>query len=126
MVIIGLDHVQLAIPEGGEDAARAFFVGLLGMREVPKPSNLSPQGCWFESGGLKLHIGVDPHFSPARKAHPALLVDNLARLRAALKAAGIVIRDEAPIEGSERFFTCDPFGNRLEFIERSHATAAKS
>lgn len=118
MAIVGLDHVQLAIPAGGEDRARAFYAGLLGMTEVPKPANLSPAGCWFTGGAVNLHIGVDPAFRPAIKAHPALLVDDLADLRARLMAAGCVIRDDKPVAGYARFFTEDPFGNRIELMER--------
>ncbi len=118
MAIVGLDHVQLAIPAGGEDEARRFFVGLLGMREVPKPANLSPSGCWFEGGGANLHIGVDPDFRPARKAHPAFLVDDLSGLRTKLEEAGIETRDDKPVEEYERFFTSDPFGNRIELMQK--------
>ena len=117
-MIIGLDHVQLAIPAGGEDEAREFFVGLLGMNEVAKPANLAPEGCWFESGSLFLHIGVDPEFRPATKAHPALLVDDLEGLRARLCAAGVAIRDASAIKGYARLFVSDPFGNRIELMER--------
>ncbi len=119
MAIISLDHVQLAIPEGSEDRARTFYAGVLGMREVPKPDTLSKSGCWFESGTLNLHIGVDPDFIPARKAHPAMLVDNLAALREQLKVAGYETRDDKPVEGYARFFTFDPFGNRLELMQRT-------
>ena len=70
--LLANDHVQLAIPEGGEDSARAFFVDLIGMREVAKPDTLSPQGCWFAAGEVALHLGVDPDFTPATKAHPAI------------------------------------------------------
>ena len=118
MGVIGLDHVQLAIPPGGEPLARDFFAGLLGMVEVPKPANLSPAGCWFTGGGAALHIGIDPDFRPARKAHPALLVDDLAALRARLAGSGCVIRDDTPVKGYARFFTEDPFGNRIELMER--------
>lgn len=118
MAIIGLDHVQIAIPAGGEDAARAFYGGLLGMTEVPKPTTLSPSGCWFASGAVNLHIGVDPDFAPARKAHPAFLVDDLARLRARLEAAGYETRDDRPLESHARFFVSDPFGNRVELMQR--------
>ncbi len=118
MGVIGLDHVQIAIPAGGEDEARAFFVGLLGMREVPKPDTLSPSGCWFEGGGANLHIGVDPSFRPATKAHPAFLVDDLEDLRERLDAQGIATKDDKPVEGYARFFTQDPFGNRIELMQR--------
>ncbi|HSJ77330.1 MAG TPA: VOC family protein [Erythrobacter sp.] len=118
MAIIGLDHVQIAIPAGGEDQARAFYAGLLGMTEVPKPANQSASGCWFIGGAASLHIGVDPDFRPATKAHPALLVDDLAGLRALLAKASCVIREDKPVEGYARFFTEDPFGNRIELMER--------
>ena len=118
MGVIGLDHIQLAIPAGGEGDARAFFVGLLEMREVAKPANLAPEGCWFEGGSLRLHIGVDPDFRPATKAHPALLVDDLASLRARLDRAGVTIRDGDPIEGNARLFVSDPCGNRIELMQR--------
>ncbi|WP_271438258.1 VOC family protein [Pontixanthobacter luteolus] len=118
MGVVGLDHVQIAIPAGGEDAAREFFAGLLGMAEVPKPSNLSSSGCWFGSGSVAIHVGVDPDFTPAGKAHPALLVDDLAELRQRLDEAGFETRDDKPVEGYARFFTCDPFGNRIELMQR--------
>lgn len=118
MAIIGLDHVQIAIPAGGEDKARAFYGDLLGMHEVPKPANLSPSGCWFERGGVDLHVGVDPEFLPARKAHPALLVDDLAALRRRLEQAGVPTKDDKPVEGYDRFFAEDPFGNRIEFMQK--------
>jgi catechol 2,3-dioxygenase-like lactoylglutathione lyase family enzyme len=118
VAVIGLDHVQLAIPAGGEDRARLFFVGLLGMVEVPKPASLFSAGCWFTGGHVALHVGVDPDFRPAKKAHPALLVDDLAALRQRLAAAGCVVRDDTQVEGYARFFTEDPFGNRIELMER--------
>ena len=118
MAVIGLDHVQLAIPVGGEDASRTFFVDLLGMKEVPKPANLSPSGCWFEGGSISLHIGVDPDFRPARKAHPAFLVRDVEQLRQNLAEAGYPIRDDKPVDGYSRFFTEDPFGNRIEIMQR--------
>ncbi|AWW75637.1 glyoxalase [Erythrobacter sp. KY5] len=119
MGVIGLDHVQIAIPEGGEDEARLFFVGLLGMQEVPKPSNLSPQGCWFDGGTVSLHIGVDPDFRPASKAHPAFLVDDLDTLESKLRDAGYETRQDKPVKGYRRFFTTDPFGNRIEIMKRT-------
>ncbi|GAA4042799.1 VOC family protein [Parerythrobacter jejuensis] len=118
MAVLGLDHVQLSVPKGGEDEARAFFVGVLGMQEVAKPANLSPKGCWFESGSLNLHIGIDPDFRPATKAHPALLVDDLADLRKRLNDAGYATNDDMPVEGYDRFFTSDPFGNRIELMQK--------
>ncbi|MBV7266228.1 VOC family protein [Erythrobacter ani] len=118
MAIVGLDHIQIAIPEGGEGKARAFYGDMLGMHEAPKPDNLAPSGCWFERGSVSLHIGIDPDFMPARKAHPALLVDDLGALRDRLEAAGYEIDDGKPINGYSRCFSFDPFGNRIEFMER--------
>lgn len=118
MAVTGLNHLQIAIPEGGEDKARAFFVGLLGMEEVPKPATLSASGCWFASGPVSLHCGVDADFRPATKAHPALLVDDLAGLRERMEEAGHPTADDKPLAGYERFFTHDPFGNRIEIMQR--------
>jgi catechol 2,3-dioxygenase-like lactoylglutathione lyase family enzyme len=116
-VITGFDHVQIAIPAGREASARAFYGGLLGMRELPKPPVLAARGgCWFGAGAAVLHLGVEPSFAPARKAHPALLVDDLDRLAAALTAAGHeCIPADGEIPGIRRFHTSDPFGNRIEF-----------
>jgi catechol 2,3-dioxygenase-like lactoylglutathione lyase family enzyme len=111
-----LDHVQLAIPAGGEDDARAFYAGLLGFTEVPKPEHLAGRGgCWFTAGEAHLHLGVDPDFRPARKAHPALLVRGLAPLAERLRAAGIAVVDGDP----DQIYADDPFGNRVELLERS-------
>lgn len=118
MAVVGLEHIQLAIPEGGEEKARKFFSDLLGMKEVPKPSNLSPSGCWFKSGSLNLHVGVDPNFRPASKAHPALLVDDLEYIERQLVAAGYPIATDQPVAGYLRFFTYDPFGNRIEMMQK--------
>lgn len=97
---------------------RGFCCGLLGMTEVQKPDNLSPSGLWLQSGTAHLHIGVDPEFTPARKAHPAFLVSDLAALRKRLEKAGYECRDDKPVEGYTRFFTADPFGNRIELMQR--------
>lgn len=118
MAVLGLDHVQLAIPAGGEERARAFWVDVLGLIELAKPLQLSQAGCWLKGGALNLHLGVDPDFRPATKAHPALLVEDLAVIRAKLKAAGYETRDDKPVDGYERFFADDPFGNRVEFMQR--------
>lgn len=118
MAVIGLDHVQIAIPAKGEAKAREFFIKLLGMKEIPKPANLSPAGLWLSGGGANLHIGVDPDFVPARTAHPAFLVDDLAALRERLDKAGYETRDDTPVYGYDRCFTFDPFGNRIELMQR--------
>jgi catechol 2,3-dioxygenase-like lactoylglutathione lyase family enzyme len=116
-VISGYDHVQVAIPRGGEPAARRFYGSLLGMVESPKPAALAVRGgCWFASGSAVLHLGVEEPFAPARKAHPAFLVDDLTTLRVALETAGHECVDSSgEIPGVQRFHSYDPFGNRLEF-----------
>ena len=116
--VVGLDHVQLAMPPGREEEARAFYHGLLGIPEVQKPSNLAARGgCWFESGTLKVHLGVEHHFQPARKAHPAFRVADLAKLAATLRAAGYAVKADEPLAGYSRLYVDDPFGNRIELIE---------
>ena len=115
-MIIGYDHIQVAIPAGGEPVARAFYGTLLGMDELAKPAVLAVRGgCWFTSGAAVLHLGVEADFSPAAKAHPAFLVADLDELAALLAANGYPIRPSDEIPGIRRFNTTDPFGNRLEF-----------
>jgi len=114
-----IHHVQLACPRGTEDVLRSFYSGLLGLASKPKPAALAARGgCWFEGGGIELHLGVEDEFRPARKAHPGLLWDGLDDLAARLAAAGhdvVWANDELP--GFRRFHTHDPHGNRLEFLE---------
>jgi len=116
--VVGLDHVLLSIPAGGEDAVRAFYGGLLGLTEVPKPAPLAPAGgCWFVGPGVALHFGVETPFMPARKAHVALHVDDLAGLRSALDTAGVTTFEDDRDIGVRRFYAYDPFGNRLELVD---------
>jgi catechol 2,3-dioxygenase-like lactoylglutathione lyase family enzyme len=116
--ITRIDHVQLAMPAGGEALARAFYADILGIQEVPKPVNpASRGGCWFERGDLKIHLGVEADFRPARKAHLALLVADLLELEAKLKASGFILKDDEPLEGYRRVYVDDPFGNRVELME---------
>ncbi len=118
MRVVRLDHVQLAMPAGGEDRARAFFAEALGIPEVPKPAALARRGgCWFERGELKVHLGVETDFRPARKAHPALQVDDLHRLVEKLRGLGYAVKDDDPLEGFHRVYVDDPFGNRIELLE---------
>ncbi len=118
MAIRFLQHVQLAMPAGEEDQARRFYGDLLGMMEVPKPENLARRGgCWFESGDAKVHLGVEEDFHPARKAHPAFVVDNLEELRSKLAAAGIFCKNEEPPMGFDQTYVSDPFGNRIELMQ---------
>ena len=122
MQVTALDHVQLAMPAGREAEARAFYQDILGIPELRKPPNLAKRGgCWFERGPLKVHLGVETDFRPARKAHPAFLVDDLAALAAALTKAGYALRTDEPLEGYARVFVDDPFGNRIEFMQPERA-----
>lgn len=118
MPITGIEHVQLAMPPGREAEARAFYQELLGIPEVPKPTQLAKRGgAWFERGALKIHLGVEADFRPARKAHPALLVTKLKALVQELKAAGASLVEDEPLEGYFRIYVSDPFGNRIELME---------
>ncbi|MEM7021702.1 MAG: VOC family protein [Pseudomonadota bacterium] len=120
MRITALHHVQLAMPAGEEDAARAFYQGLLGIPEVAKPPHLAVRGgAWFERQDLKVHLGVEREFSLASKAHPAFLVTGLAALVVRLTEAGFVPAADEPLEGYERVYVNDPFGNRIELMARS-------
>ena len=124
MAIKRIDHVQLAMPAGREAEAVAFYEGVLGIPEVPKPANLAANGgCWFEtaSGELKLHLGIDPDFRPAKKAHPALIVDDVRAMVTTLKQAGHEAKDGKPLEGYDRIDTSDPFGNRIELMQQLEA-----
>jgi catechol 2,3-dioxygenase-like lactoylglutathione lyase family enzyme len=115
-----IDHVQLAMPAGAEAEAVAFYDGILGIPNVVKPPHLAARGgCWFERGDLKIHLGVESDFRPARKAHPALLVDDLPGLVADLTTAGFAPRDDEPLDGYYRVYVDDPFGNRIELMEPS-------
>jgi catechol 2,3-dioxygenase-like lactoylglutathione lyase family enzyme len=119
MSILGYDHVQLAMPQGGEAVARAFYAGVLQLTELPKPPDLAARGgAWFTNGTVHLHLGVDPVFRPAQKAHPALLVEGLDDYVARARAAGCPIVDDDPLPGYHRVFINDPFGNRLELMEK--------
>lgn len=118
MGVVAIDHVQLAMPAGGESAAVGFYQGLLGIPEVAKPAHLAARGgCWFERGVLKVHLGVEADFRAARKAHPALVVRDLPALVSRLRDAGVAVRDDEPLEGYERVYVDDPFGNRIELLE---------
>jgi catechol 2,3-dioxygenase-like lactoylglutathione lyase family enzyme len=119
MSILGIDHVQLAAPPGCEDEARRFFAGVLGLGEIEKPPALAARGgAWFEAGKQQIHIGVEERFIPASKAHPALLVEP-SRLD---EMAEHLVQDGAPVAWDDklaplrRFYTADPWGNRIELV----------
>ena len=116
-----LHHVQVSCPAGGEDVARAFYGAALGLPEVAKPPVLAARGgCWFRGDGVEVHVGVEEPFAPARKAHPAFVVDDLDAVAAALTAAGFEVdqRERDTFEGYRRFHTHDGAGNRVEVLER--------
>lgn len=117
---VALDHVQVAMPPGEEDKARAFYVGVLGMRELAKPAALAARGgCWFAGGdgaSVQIHCGVEQDFRPAQKAHPAVLVVGVDELARRIEKGGGTVKWNDDLEGLRRFFCDDPFGNRLEFI----------
>lgn len=119
-----LHHIQLAIPAGGEEASRQFWGEMLGMEEMLKPPELAARGgCWFDGGGVEVHLGVEPDFSPSHKAHPGILVTGLRDLAARLETAGITVTWNAQMPGYNRFYASDPFGNRLEFLEPRRRSA---
>src|SRR5262245_52058728 len=119
MHIEGIEHVQLAMPRGEEEVARRFYTGLLEIPEVSKPPELAKRGgVWFESNNVKVHLGVDPDFRPARKAHPGLLVRDLPLLVKKLQSAGVEVIEAEPLTGFHHVYISDPFGNRIELMER--------
>ena len=118
MKVRRIDHVQLAMPPGKEQSAIAFYEGLLGIPCVPKPPELAARGgCGFEDGSLRVHVGVDPDFVPARKAHPALEVSELEELANRLRASGVHVSDLEDADTCVRCYVADPFGNRIELME---------
>jgi len=122
MPIVGLDHVQVVAPTGSETDARRFYGDLLGLPELQKPAALRHRGgVWFACGGQQLHVGVTDDFSPATKAHPALLVHHtdLDLIAGRLTAAGIGVQWDDAIPGTRRFYVSDPWGNRIELLAPS-------
>ena len=118
MPIRHIDHILIAMPAGREEEARAFYHGILGLTEKIKPPQLAARGGgWFQNGALEVHLGVEKNFTPARKAHPAFIVDDLAGMVEKAMAAGLRVAEDEPIEGCDRRHVDDPFGNRIELIE---------
>lgn len=117
--IYAIDHVQIAMPAGQEEQARVFYCTILGFEEIPKPAALAGRGgVWFEAEGARLHLGVEADFRPARKAHPAFLVDNLAVMIERCRENQVQMMTDQPLEGYNRIHIFDPFGNRIELMER--------
>ncbi|HJT72126.1 MAG TPA: VOC family protein [Terriglobales bacterium] len=113
-----IDHVQLAMPPSQEETARGFYSALLGMREIAKPPELAKRGgCWFESGAVQVHLGVEESFRGARKAHPALRCADYVMLVSKLRQAGIEVIEAEDIPGVRRCHVYDPFGNRIELVD---------
>ncbi|MFF0307091.1 VOC family protein [Streptosporangium sp. NPDC004379] len=116
--VVMLHHVQLACPPGSEPVLRDFYEGVLGLAEIPKPPVLAARGgCWFRGHGIELHLGVEEDFRPARKAHPGLLVHDLDGWARRLTEAGHPVTFDDDFPGMRRFYSEDPHGNRLEFLE---------
>ena len=117
MPFSAIDHIQLAMPLGQEEKARRFFLDLLGMREIPKPPELAKRGgCWFASGDVQIHMGVEADFRPAGKAHPAFRCKAYAALLQHLRTHGVEVKEADDIPGVQRCHVADPFGNRIELI----------
>lgn len=118
MRLPAIHHVRVAIPVGGEGAARRFYGEVLGLREIEKPESLRARGgVWYETGTLQLHLGVDRAFAPATKAHVAIEVDDIDASSTRCEAAGQLTREDGPLPGYRRFYVDDPFGNRTEILQ---------
>ena len=118
MTVLGIDHVQVAMPPGGEPKARSFYGGVLGFDEIAKPTALAARGgVWFVGGPVHVHVGVDDGFAAGAKAHVALLVDDLSDVLSRLETAEVAAEQSVDHLGRARAYACDPFGNRLEFVE---------
>jgi catechol 2,3-dioxygenase-like lactoylglutathione lyase family enzyme len=119
MPILSLDHVQVAIPVGGETRAREFYIGILGFTEIEKPAAMAGRNSiWFAAGAVNLHLGVEPDFHPAKRAHPAFVVADLDDILAACERAGLSVKLDTSFNGFRRVHVLDPFSNRLELMER--------
>jgi catechol 2,3-dioxygenase-like lactoylglutathione lyase family enzyme len=128
MKILAIDHVQIAMPAGQEEQARAFYKELLGFTEIPRPPELAKRGgAWFQSGNVQLHLGVESDFWPARKAHPAFLVEDLDSMIANVQNAGYdTDTAQPPLDGYKRAHIFDPFGNRIELMEKISSLSANA
>ena len=117
-MLAAVDHVQLAAPPGSEESLRGYYVEVLGMTEIPKPPVLAARGgCWFRAGAVQLHLGIEKDFRPAKKAHPGLRVTGIEEFAARLRARRAEVTWDDNLPGHRRFYSADPVGNRLEFLE---------
>ncbi len=117
MKIEAIHHIQLAMPAGEEEVATIFYEGILGLSRVEKPSHLAGRGgCWFETGEVRIHLGVEPEFRPARKAHPALIVADIEVAREHFEENDVSVNFDESLPGFDRFYVDDPFGNRIEIL----------
>lgn len=124
MPILSLDHVQVAIPVGGENRAREFYGGILGFTEIEKPAAMAGRNSiWFAAGPVNLHLGIEPDFHPAKRAHPAFVVDTLDDILAACQGAGLNTKPDTSFNGFRRAHVFDPFGNRLELMQAEGVAA---
>ena len=120
MPILSIDHVQIAIPVASGDRARAFYSGILGFIEVPKPAEMAERkSIWFAAGGVNLHLGLEPDFHAAKRPHPAFVVTGLDAILDACERAGLPTKPDTSLNGLRRVHVFDPFGNRLELMERT-------
>lgn len=118
MTLQAIHHVQLAMPAGEEETAAEFYVGVLDLVQVEKPPHLAVRGgCWFEAGDVRVHLGVEEPFRPAKKAHPALVVDDLDALSRRGADRGVQVRPGDGVDGYRQAYVDDPFGNRIELLE---------
>lgn len=117
-LVQGIDHVQVAAPAGCEEKAREFYGEIIGLQEIEKPAELKKRGgCWFKCGNQEIHIGVEEHFTPAKKAHPAFYVKHIEEFQQVLTKKGVSVLEDKARPGITRFYVFDPFGNRIEFME---------
>lgn len=120
--VVGIDHIQLSMPPGAEDEARRFYAVVLGLREIEKPPELAGRGgCWFVGANAAIHLAPEPGFRPHAKAHPALVIRDLAAAREALGAAGVAIEEDDAGLPVSRCYIRDPFGNRIELDDERDA-----
>lgn len=119
-MICGIDHIQLAMPGGGEKRARKFYRDVLGLEEIDKPEGLQDRGgVWFRANGFDLHLGIEDPFMASVKAHPGFLVEDIDSAAKVLETAGVYVAWDSSIRETRRFYAHDPFGNRLEFLHRA-------